>query len=708
MAVYKCKMCGGSLEPAQSETVCRCRYCGTVQTLPQTDNERLRQHFDRANSFRLNNDFDSAAMVYENIITEYPEEAEAHWGMCLCRYGIEYVKDPRTGKRLATCHRTQYRSILEDPDFAMAVRYADGAAESVYREEAAYINAIQQKLLDISRKEEPFDIFICYKETDSIGNRTTDSVIAQDIYEALDDKGYRVFFSRITLEDKLGQEYEPYIFAALNSAKIMLVVGTKPDNFNSVWVKNEWARYLALAEKGDDKDIIPCYRDMSPYDLPPELQALQSQDVSKVGYMQDLLRGIEKILGSDAPAAAGAAAFSAESLAERAKIFLEDGNFDQAEIYCEKALDADPRNAEAYLGKLLAELKLTDENQLMDVRKPIGRNDNYEKAYRFADDALKKRLCTYEMNSRYLYAVSLMEGNASQSNLVKAISIFETLGAYSGAAEGKSKAERQLREIGENDYLEAKALVENSTDGRDYIKAKKILEEAGADPRSADLIAICNEKLEEKYQKAYELLRHAHSADDFSYVQKLFEEINGYKDSGRHAFTCAMKFDETSEYEQEHLEEERRRNEAVLMEKELLVRAAENQMREKKKTSMVIFFSLIAAVSAALTFKNADSAMKYNFVLFGSERPMIVIFSCILVASLIMIEWAAKGSVKISRWQMQKLAIAVVTIMTTYLVFNTTDSIIHAAIVLALHCAAILLAVVSGKLYYRKINKKSN
>ena len=87
---------------------------------------------------------------------------------------------------------------------------------------------------------------------------------------------------------------------------------------------------------------------------------------------------------------------------------------------------------------------------------------------------------------------------------------------------------------------------------------------------------------------------------------------------------------------------------------------------------------------------------------------MIVIFSCILVASLIMIEWAAKGSVKISRWQMQKLAIAVVTIMTTYLVFNTTDSIIHAAIVLALHCAAILLAVVSGKLYYRKINKKSN
>ena len=47
-----------------------------------------------------------------------------------------------------------------------------------------------------------------------------DSVIAQDVYDALTEKGYRVFFSRITLEDKLGTEYEPYIFAALNSAKV--------------------------------------------------------------------------------------------------------------------------------------------------------------------------------------------------------------------------------------------------------------------------------------------------------------------------------------------------------------------------------------------------------------------------------------------------------------------------------------------------------
>ena len=51
-------------------------------------------------------------------------------------------------------------------------------------------------------------------------------------------KGYKVFFSRITLEDKLGMQYEPYIFAALNSAKVMLAFGTKYEYFHAVWVKN--------------------------------------------------------------------------------------------------------------------------------------------------------------------------------------------------------------------------------------------------------------------------------------------------------------------------------------------------------------------------------------------------------------------------------------------------------------------------------------
>ena len=43
--------------------------------------------------------------------------------------------------------------------------------------------------------------------------------LANDLYHQLTQEGFKVFFSRITLEDKLGTAYEPYIFAALNSVK---------------------------------------------------------------------------------------------------------------------------------------------------------------------------------------------------------------------------------------------------------------------------------------------------------------------------------------------------------------------------------------------------------------------------------------------------------------------------------------------------------
>ncbi len=119
------------------------------------------------------------------------------------------------------------------------------------------------------------------------------------MYYGLTDQGYKVFFSRITLEDKLGQQYEPYIFAALNSAKVMIVIGSRPENFNAVWVKNEWSRYLALMAKDRKRLLIPCYRDMDPYDLPEELGSLQSQDMSKIGFMQDMIRGIKKVLEAD-------------------------------------------------------------------------------------------------------------------------------------------------------------------------------------------------------------------------------------------------------------------------------------------------------------------------------------------------------------------------------------------------------------------------
>ena len=293
MAIIKCKMCGGDLNFEEGESVCECEYCGTRQTIPTADNEKKLTLFARANRLRLASQFDKAFGIYESIVAEFPEAAEAYWGLVLCKYGIEYVDDPATAKKVPTCHRSSFDSVMDDSDFEQACENADAMARRVYRDEAKQIEGIRKGILEVSGKEEPYDIFICYKETDENGERTLDSVLAQDIYDALTDKGYRVFFVRITLEDKLGQEYEPYIFAALNSAKIMLAVGTDYEYYNAVWVKNEWSRYLKLMAKDKDKHLIPCYKNLDAYDMPKEFAKLQAQDLGKVGAMQDLMRGVK-------------------------------------------------------------------------------------------------------------------------------------------------------------------------------------------------------------------------------------------------------------------------------------------------------------------------------------------------------------------------------------------------------------------------------
>ena len=294
--VFKCKMCGGDIVPISGTNTGKCEYCKSVMTLPNLDDEKIVNLYNRANFLRISNDFDKAKEVYENILSIDNSQVEAHWGILLCKYGVEYVDDPKTGKKVPTCHRTLDTSILSDKDFKIIKKESFGDALELYNKEAEVIDKIQKNILSISLKEKPYDVFICYKETDEQNERTHDSVIAQDIYDKLVEQGFKVFFARITLEDKLGVEYEPYIYSALKSSKVMLVVGTKEEHFNAVWVKNEWSRYLEMMKQDKGKSLIPVFSKIDPYKLPEEFAMLQAQSMDKVGAMQDLIRGVKKII----------------------------------------------------------------------------------------------------------------------------------------------------------------------------------------------------------------------------------------------------------------------------------------------------------------------------------------------------------------------------------------------------------------------------
>ena len=559
MSIFKCKMCGGELHINPGESVAVCEYCGTTQTLPKLDDDRRANLYDRANHFRRNNDFDKAAGIYEQIPNEDKTDAEAYWSLVLCRYGIEYVEDPATHKRVPTVNRAQYTSIFDDEDYKAAIQYADAAQRVVYEAEAKAINEIQKGILEISQKEEPFDVFICYKETDANGRRTPDSVLATDLYHQLTQEGFKVFFSRITLEDKLGTAYEPYIFAALNSAKVMVVLGTKPEYFNAVWVKNEWSRYLALIRGGAKKVLIPAYRDMDPYDLPEEFSHLQAQDMSKLGFMQDLIRGIKKLTETDRPAVKETvvvqeAAANTAPLLKRAFIFLEDGDWSSADEYCEKVLDLDPECAQAYLGKLMAELRVRKVDDLTNCEQQFDTSNNYQKVMRFGDEALCGTLEGYithirqrnegaRLSSLYTAARQRMNAAQSETDYRQAAKKFAEIPNYRDADELRRQCLEQA-EICRKDGI--------------YSSAKSKITE--------DSTASCEEAIQ------------------------MFQSISGWKDADEQICACQKRIEEIKAKEKaERLEAERKAEER---------RIAANKARRKRKKTFVIGAPIVCACIA--------------------------------------------------------------------------------------------------------------
>ena len=571
--IIKCKMCGGDIDFIPGATYGTCEYCGSTSTIPQAEDENKLNRYNRANHFRRQCEFDKAVAAYEKILEQDDTDAEAHWGAVISRFGIEYVEDPATHQRIPTCHRVQVASILTDEDYLATVENApDEESRRIYQEEAARIAEIQKGILAISANEKPYDVFICYKETDENGQRTRDSQWAQDVYYGLTEQGLKVFFSRITLEDKLGQQYEPYIFAPLNSAKVMVVIGSRPEYFNAVWVKNEWSRYLSLMKHDHKRLLIPCYRDMDPYDLPEELSMLQSQDMSKIGFMQDLLRGVQKVMQqpTSAPQVVRVETATVEtnapgvtSLLKRAALFLEDGDTASAREYYDRVLDIDPECAEAYMGKVCAETGCRKESDLGALNYCVDMRGDWQKAVRFASAGQKQKYEGYMASVRARVeehchelaidcACAVAVGRGSRAKMDEALKSYRA----NCLTEGSESTDYSAEE-GASWHLAGYQSIRNTlaqmaadgdprdvTEGMLKVAAAMFGQIKGEEARAQQCLALAEQaRLKAIYEKASARREAIGMPDlmDAAYLEALakqFGQIPGYKDAKQQAEQC--------------------------------------------------------------------------------------------------------------------------------------------------------------------------
>ena len=296
-----CNNCGGDYKYRQGRWICP--YCGSYKP-EELSNEEVTLLYTAFQKLRLT-ECSEAEIAFDDILEKFPENHNAYWGRLMAKYGIKYEKDI-DGRMIPTCYATSIESILSAQDYQKALKYADEESKAYYTEQAEYIERVRKEWVEKAKKEKPYDIFICYKDSDLENGikRTQDSIDAQDIYTFLTDLGYHVFYSHVSL--RKGEKYEPYIFNALSTARVMIVYGSKPEYITSTWLKNEWMRYqkrIKAGEKDQGSLLVVC-NGFSPYELPTALSSMQCFDASEKMFYHDLEKCVNELLSRKTSSAA--------------------------------------------------------------------------------------------------------------------------------------------------------------------------------------------------------------------------------------------------------------------------------------------------------------------------------------------------------------------------------------------------------------------
>jgi|GEM_PF-3420123 len=199
-------------------------------------------------------------------------------------------------------------------------------------------------------------------------------------------------------------------------------------------------------------------------------------------------------------------------LLERAFMFLEDGDWDKADIYCESVLDQNPKCAEAYLGKLMAEVKIRKKEDLSKAKEPLDQSDNYRKVMRFADESLRERLSNAKevQHNEQLYteAMACMTAASDEEAYRSASQKFYSLGSYKDASAHREqclqradriRADRMQREETkrkEDIYSRAEKCMHKGTI-ESYNTAIQLYESVPGFRSSAAQISECRRKIED-------------------------------------------------------------------------------------------------------------------------------------------------------------------------------------------------------------------
>lgn len=551
MAAFICRYCGAPLETAEI-SVCECRSCGRLQSIPLIDSAEKRELLLRAEQLRREQRYDKAIQLYEKMIAMSPVDADLYWALALCRYGVLFFADGGL-----TLQRTQAHSFISDSDYQQALIFADEKQRRLMEDIAALIDEKQRRISELSVGIS-YDVLLCSStDEESVGYSMT-------LYNRMRSEGINVFYPDVTLKTTAKSEWEPYLFSAVNSAKALILTVTDPDILNDIMVMNLCGRFMSVDMSG--RAVIPVLFGVTPGELPPELSKFQALNSANLGFEQDLVSRVKALSGVhfNEPSA------EENPLVRRAYIMLSDSQFSEAESMCARIEPLFP--TEAALIRLLCEYSVTTEEALGTLSADIMQSENYRLAMQYGNEALRLKLKKYALSAQENLHAADTQNNERKST-------FPKLESADGVYSAKIKPVKKRSRL----FLLAASLVivsltttavivishyaNNSATGllesepvvsgkeAEFERAKALFDEGNYVEAEAAFISLDNYDESEKwvykcrYMQAEKLLEN----NDAENARNIFLRLGDYKDSAEKVKLCDYKtaelVEENGEYE---------------------------------------------------------------------------------------------------------------------------------------------------------------
>lgn len=133
-----------------------------------------------------------------------------------------------------------------------------------------------------------YQVFISRKKLDDAGEKTEEVELSLELYRHLTDLGIETFLDDVSLIEKGASRYKREIDDALDSARILVAIGTSRANLESEWVRYEWDSFFNDIISGvkPNGQVVSLVSGIKPAELPRALRQAQCFDYQSGGVAQ--------------------------------------------------------------------------------------------------------------------------------------------------------------------------------------------------------------------------------------------------------------------------------------------------------------------------------------------------------------------------------------------------------------------------------------